>query len=98
MPDYAFIGAAVGICGFIVALVTLLMRGRDDSNSHAKFDATISTKLDFMSEDLKDIKADQRTYQRELSDVRGIAYEAKSRAEAAHKRLDAAGIGKEGMD
>ena len=51
-----------------------------------------------MSEDLKDIKADQRTYQRELSDVRGIAYEARSRAEAAHKRLDAAGIGKEGMD
>lgn len=92
MPDYAFITTCIGVAGFIIAAITLGMKSREGSKEEAEFDATIGTKLDFISSDIKDIKADQRSFRSEINDVRRIAVLAQERAEAAHSRLDRSGI------
>lgn len=93
MPDISFVSMMVGVGGLIVAVVTLMIRSKEGFDEHAKFDATVGTKLDFISEDVKDIKADTRIIQRDISEVREIAITAKKSAEAANRRLDCAGIG-----
>ncbi len=92
MPDYVFVSTLVGVGGFIVALVTLVKNSQKDSENHAEFNATIGTKLDFISEDVKDVKAEQRNMQRSVNEVRDIAIRARESADAAHRRLDRAGI------
>lgn len=88
MPDYAFVSMFVGIGGLIVAIVTLMMNAKKKSDEESKREATVGTKLDFIGSDIKDIKADQRNIQRDVSAVRDIALHACERADAAHSRLD----------
>lgn len=88
MPDYAFISTFVGVGGLIIAIVTLMSNSKRNHEAVSKRDAETVTKLDFIGSDIKDIKADQHVIQRDLSDVRDIAIQARDRAEAAHKRLD----------
>lgn len=88
MPDYAFISMCVGIGGFIVAIVTLMANSKRNNEEVSKREAETVAKLDFIGSDVKDIKADQRVIQRDISNVRDIAIQARDRAESAHKRLD----------
>lgn len=88
MPDYAFVSTCVGIGGLLIAIVTLMLNSKKTNDEHAKQEGTVGAKLDFIGSDIKDIKADQRIIQRDVSDVRDIAIRAQDRAEAAHKRLD----------
>lgn len=81
------IGCVIGICAFFFD-----RRGEAKKDEHSI--TAVSTKLDFISEDVKDIKADQRAFQRDINDVRTIAMDAKNRADAAHRRLDMIGLDK----
>ena len=88
MPDYTFVSMFVGIGGLVVAVITLMMNNKKINDETAKNDATMGTKLDFISSDIKDIKADQRVIQRDINEVRDIAMHARDRADAAHNRID----------
>lgn len=75
------IGCVIAVCSFAV--------DRKNEAKHEEYtSASLSTKLDFISEDVKDIKADQRVFQRDINEVRTIALEAKTRADAANRRID----------
>ncbi len=91
-------GISLGIAGFaaLVAFVTYLRGNVRADRQDAETQAETSTKLDFIANDLKDIKAENRRYSSELRDVREIAVHARERADAAHERLDRAGIDKQG--
>lgn len=84
----------IGLIGCVLAVSGAGSRQRDEAKKEEHYITTISTKLDFISEDVKDVKADQRTFQRDINEVRTIAMEAKSRADAAHRRLDRIGLDK----
>lgn len=84
----------IAIIGCVLAVSGAGSRQRDEAKKEEHYITTISTKLDFISEDVKDVKADQRTFQRDIDEVRTIAMEAKSRADAAHRRLDRIGLDK----
>lgn len=88
MPDYVFVSTAVGVVGLLVAIGTFLMNGRRDSNQQASFDSEVKTKLDFIGDDVKDIKAESRMFRSELSEVRDTANRALSEAERANQRID----------
>lgn len=93
----------VPVIALIVSILTFHKSSKEKSESsaseQASRDATISTKLDFIAEDVKDVKAEQRAIQRNVNDVRDIAVKAKESADAAHRRLDRAGIdGKRGSE
>lgn len=94
MDGAAAITFAIGVIGCVIAVTNLF----SDKNKEAKGEehtiTAVSTKLDFIGEDVKDIKADQRVFQRDMNEVRSIALNAKERADAAHRRLDRIGLDK----
>lgn len=87
---------AIAFCAFLVALVSLLTSNKKDSiKSAAKQEATQAE----MKSDLKHIRENTDTISVKLDrleqkeqDTREIALYARDRAEAAHNRLDRAGI------
>lgn len=88
MPDYVFVSTAVGVIGMLVGLVSFLSGREKDSNGKASFNAEVKTKLDFIGEDVKDIKAESRLVRTELYEVRETASNALKLAENAHERID----------
>lgn len=90
----ALITFIIAIIGCIVSLSGVSSRQRNEVKNEEHYITTISTKLDFISEDIKDVKADQRTFQRDINEVRTIAMDAKMRADAAHRRIDRLGLDK----
>lgn len=81
--------AFVGVC---IAFVGFLANARNDSAKAEGRMGEIVTKLDFIGDDLKDLKASYRSVTSELQAVRDIATRAQESASSAHKRLDRAGI------
>ena len=88
MPDYVFVSTAVGIIGALVGLFSFLNGRQKDSNSQASFDSEVKTKLDFIGDDVKDIKAESRMFRNELGEVRETANRALSEAQKANERID----------
>lgn len=76
------------IIGCVIAVCTFFVDRKNEAKDEEHSATSVSTKLDFISEDVKDIKADQRVFQRDINDVRAIALDAKARADAANRRLD----------
>lgn len=83
--------AFVGVC---IAFMGSLSNSRKDSERAAGRISEVITKLDFISDDLKDMKADYRRITSEMQEVREIAVQAKASAETANKRIDSAGLDK----
>lgn len=82
----------IAIIGCVVSVSGVNSRQRNEVKKEEHYITTISTKLDFISEDVKDVKADQRSFQRDINEIRTIAMNAKERADAAHRRLDRIGL------
>lgn len=82
----------IAIIGCIISVSGVSYRQRNEAKKDEHYITTISTKLDFISEDVKDVKADQRSFQRDINEIRNIAINAKERADAAHRRLDRIGL------
>ena len=103
MDTATAVSLTVAIMGALIALATYLRNGKKDAKAESqreasrdaeivKRDTEIMTKLDFLGNDLKDIKADNRRTRDEVAEVRKIAQHASERADAAHRRLDRAGV------
>lgn len=88
----AAVTATIAVMSAVIAIATYVRGGKTEVKGDAARDAEVITKLDFMSNGLKDIKADNRRMKNEVNEVRLIAQHARERADAAHNRLDRAGI------
>lgn len=84
--------ALIALLSLIVAFATWLSNTKKDSGKQDSHNAVVVTKLDGIDSNVKEIKEDMRTFRKDLEDVRDIAIHASERAEAAHHRLDRAGI------
>lgn len=76
------------IIGCVIAVCTFFFDRKNEAKTDEHVSTSLTTKLDFISEDIKDIKADQRVFQRDINDVRAIALDAKARADTANRRID----------
>lgn len=90
----AIVTFIIAIIGCVIAVDGAGLKQRSEVKKEEHYITTISTKLDFISEDVKDVKADQRSFQRDINEIRSIAIHAKERAESAHRRLDCIGLDK----
>lgn len=89
-----YITLLISVCSVGIAFAVFMRNSRHDSGKQDQHNAEVVTKLDFIGEDVKDVKADQRAFQSQINDVRTIAINAYDKAESAHNRLDRAGIDK----
>ena len=103
------VSAAVAVMGALVALATYARGGKQELRGDAAQRAETNLKLDFIGNDIKDIKAENRrtaseireireNSAAEIGEVREIALYARDRADAAHNRMDRAGIDTRGED
>lgn len=83
-----FTTVIVAVLSLVIAFATWVSKSKQDYGKQDAHNASVLTKLDFISEDVKDVKADQRSFRQEINEVRNIATHASERAEAAHNRLD----------
>lgn len=93
------IAIVVGVCGVIVsflgvtiAFAVFIANNKKDAGRQQEQNGQISTKLDFVTNDLKEIKANHRRNEEDMRETREIALKAYESASSAHKRLDRAGI------
>jgi outer membrane murein-binding lipoprotein Lpp len=86
--DTATISILVAIIGCLVGLAGWLRNTRTDASQYKATESKLETTLDFISNDLKEVKADIRSFNRDLQDVRFIATTAQSEAKRANDRLD----------
>lgn len=81
----ALIGCVVGVAGW-------LHTSNGDASDQAASTAEIKTKLEFIGNDTKDIRAKLSRYEEDMRTVRQTADVALARANAANDRLDAYGV------
>ena len=96
MEAYVFpaISATVALLALIVAFVGMLRNSKNDTTADAASHAEVITKLDFIINDTKELKAEIRSNREEVSRLRTRVEHAVDMAEAAHRRMDRAGIDK----
>lgn len=82
----------IALLSLVVAFATWLSKTKQDSGKQDAHNAVVLTKLDAIGDNVSEIKEDQRTFRKDLEEVKSLAAHASERAEAAHNRLDRAGI------
>jgi outer membrane murein-binding lipoprotein Lpp len=86
--DVSTISIIIAIIGCLVGAAGWLRNARSDAGQQKAAESEIKTKLDFMSNDMKEIKVDVRSFSRDLQEVRTIAISAEAEAKRANNRLD----------
>lgn len=89
--DYGTVAALLAMFGFAISASGWYFARKTDSDSKAQSEGVIKNELGHIANDIKDIKADFRSFREELNDTKSLAYKALAKAEAAHDRLDALG-------
>lgn len=86
--DISTISIIIAIIGCLVGAAGWLRNSKSDASQQKASESEIKTKLDFMSNDMKEIKVDVRSFSRDLQEVRTIAIFAESEAKRANSRID----------
>lgn len=86
--DISTISVIIAIIGCLVGAAGWLRNTRTDASQQKAAESEIKTKLDFMSNDIKEVKVDVRAFSRDLQDVRTIAISAEAEAKRANSRID----------
>lgn len=86
--DISTISIIIAIIGCLVGAAGWLRNTRTDASQQKASESEIKTKLDFMSNDIKEVKVDIRSFSRDLQDVRTIAVSAEAEAKRANSRID----------
>lgn len=91
--EHLSLAIAAIVC--IVGLCTFVYNRIHDHGKREHWQGQVSAKLDHIGEDVKglsgdvkDLKAQQRTFERQIIETREIALNAKNTADKAHERLD----------
>lgn len=85
-PEQLSIAIAAVVC--IIGLCTFIYNRLGDHGKREHWQGQVSAKLDHISDDVKDLKANQRLFERQIIETRELAIKAKSAADKAHERLD----------
>lgn len=85
LEHLSFAVAAV-VC--IIGLCTFVYNRLGDHGKREHWQGQVSAKLDHIGEDVKELKAQQRNFEHQITETREIALKAKSAADKAHERLD----------
>lgn len=86
--------AIVALLGLVVSFATWLSKTKEDSGKQDAEHAVVVTKLDGISDVQKETREEVRRLMAKIDEVDHTAHHALERAEAAHNRLDRAGIDK----
>lgn len=86
--DINTISIIIAIIGCLVGAAGWLRNARTDASQQKAVESEIKTKLDFMSNDIKEVKVDVRSFSRDLQEVRTIAISAEAEAKRANTRID----------
>ena len=86
--DINTISIMIAIIGCLVGAAGWLRNTRADAGRQKAVESEIKTKLDFMSNDIKEVKVDVRSFSRDLQQVRTIAISAEAEAKRANSRID----------
>lgn len=86
--DINTISIIIAIVGCLVGAAGWLRNTRTDASQQKAAESEIKTKLDFMSNDIKEVKVDIRSFSRDLQDVKTIAIAAEAEAKRANTRID----------
>lgn len=86
--DIATISIIIAIIGCLVGVSGWIRNVRSDVEEKEGETSEIKTSLDFISNDIKDLKVDVRAFNRDLQDVRTIAISAENEAKRANDRID----------
>lgn len=73
----------------VFAVLTFIFARSNDHGKREYWEGQTTNQLSAISEDVKDMKAQQRNYERQLIETKEIAILARQSANRAHKRLDA---------
>lgn len=76
----------------IFAILTFAFARSGDQGKREYWEGQTTNQLAGIADDLKDVKAWQRATDQRINEVQMTANAAKGRADAAHDRLDRAGI------
>ena len=90
--DMATISALIAIVGCLVGVSGWYFGRKDSAAQHAKDDGIFVNELGHIGNDVKDIKAEFRSFRTDINETRTMAMQAKSLAETAHDRLDSLGV------
>lgn len=83
------IALAISAIVMIFAILTFIFARSNDHGKREYWEGQTTNQLSAISEDVKDMKAQQRNYERQLIETKEIAILARQSANRAHKRLDA---------
>lgn len=83
------VSCVVGIFG----VLTFAFSRQGENGKREYWEGQTTNQLSAISDDIKDMKANQRTYERQLFETREIAIQAKASADKANERLDNLHIG-----
>lgn len=86
--DITTISIIIAIIGCLVGAAGWLRNTKADIGQQKAVESEIKTKLDFMSNDIKEVKVAVRSFNRDLQEVRSIAISAEAEAKRANNRLD----------
>ena len=83
------IGLLISAVVMICSLLTFAFSRTNDNGERKYWQGQTTNQLEQIGGDVKDMKAQQRSYEHQLTETREIANLAKQSASKAHKRLDA---------
>lgn len=83
------IALAISAIVMLFAILTFIFARSNDHGKREYWEGQTTNQLSAISEDVKDMKAQQRNYERQLVETKEIAILARQSASRAHKRLDA---------
>lgn len=86
--DITTISLITVVIGCLIGAAGWLRNTKTDAGQHQATESEIKTKLEFISNDMKEIKVDLRAFSRDLQQVRTIAMTAESEAKRANTRID----------
>lgn len=86
--DVATISIIIAVIGCLVGVAGWARNLTKDTGLQKATESEIKTTIDFIANDIKDMKVDLRAFTRDLQDVRTIAVTAESEAKRANDRLD----------
>lgn len=78
----------IAIIGCLIGIFSFYYGRKDNTERSARSDAIVNNELSHISNDVKDIKAEFRTFRSDITDVKTLAIQAKASADSAHDRLD----------
>ncbi|MEG2289906.1 MAG: hypothetical protein RSA29_02560 [Clostridium sp.] len=82
------IGAICAVIGAVIGISTFKRNQNKDIKQEGRDDAVISTKLEYISRGVDDIRLEIKAQDRKIEDINGRLIRVEESTKSAHKRID----------